>query len=120
MENKVVDRLTKLQEHVNRYNQLYSQLKEDIRPIKRQSISIQLRNSKKRIHGLMREIKSMVNAPILEITYNIADSTYHARLANMSKSEATTLLEVISQSYGYNIKILEIREIPTFLCDGKL
>ena len=40
MENKVVDRLTKLQEHVNRYNQLYSQLKEDIRPIKRQSISI--------------------------------------------------------------------------------
>ena len=120
MENKVVDRLTKLQEHVNRYNQLYSQLKEDIRPIKRQSISIQLHNSKKRIHGLMREIKSMVNAPILEITYNIADSTYHARLANMNHSEAISLLNEIAKSQGYNIQILEIKEITTFLCDGKL
>ena len=120
MENKVVDRLTKLQEHINRYNQLYSQLKGDIRPIQRQSIGIQLRNSKKRIYSLINEVKAMVNATILEITYNIDNSTYHARLANMSKSEATTLLNVISQLYGYDIKILEIREIPTFLCEGKL
>ena len=120
MENKIVDRLTKLQEHIDRYKQLYSQLKECIQPVKRQSLSIQLRVSKKRIYGLTNEIKALINAPILEITYKIADITYHARLANMSKSEATTLLNVISQLYGYDIKILEIREIPTFLCDGKL
>ena len=120
MENKIVDRLTKLQEHIDRYKQLYSQLKECIQPVKRQSLSIQLRSSKKRIDGLTNEVKAMINAPILEITYSIADITYHARLANMNNSEAIFLLNVMAQSQGYNIEILEIKEIPTFLCDGKL
>ena len=120
MENKVIDRLTKLQEHIDRYKQLYTQLKECIKPIKRQCLSIQLSNSKKRIDGLMNEVKAMINAHILEITYKIADITYHARLANMNKSEAIFLLNVMAQSQGYNIEILEINEIPTFLCDGKL
>ena len=120
MENKVIDRLTKLQEHLDRYKQLYSKLATCIKPIERQSLSIQLKNSKKRINGLMNEIKAMINAPILEITYKIADITYHARLANMNNSEAIFLLNVMAQSQGYNIEILEIKEIPTFLCDGKL
>ena len=64
MENKIVDRLTKLQEHIDRYKQLYSQLKECIQPVKRQSLSIQLRVSKKRIYGLTNEIKALINAPI--------------------------------------------------------
>ena len=120
MENKIVDRLTKLQEHIDRYKQLYSQLKECIQPVKRQSLSIQLSNSKKRIDGLTNEVKAMINAPILEITYKIADIIYHARLANMNNSEAIFLLNVMAQSQGYNIEILEIKEISTFLCDGKL
>ena len=120
MENKVIDRLTKLQEHIDRYKQLYTQLKYTHPVSNRQSLSIQLRNSKKRINGLMNEIKAMINTPILEITYRIADSTYHARLANMNDSEAIFLLNVMAQSQGYNIEILEIKEIPTFLCDGKL
>lgn len=120
MENKVIHRLTKLQEHLDRYKQLYSKLSTCIQPIERQSLSIQLNNSKKRINGLMSEIKAMIKAPILEISYKIADSTYHARLANMNNSEAIFLLNVMAQSQGYNIEILEIKEIPTFLCDGKL
>ena len=119
MENKIIDRLTKLQDHIDRYKQLYYQLKECIQPVKRQSLSIQLRSSKKRIDGLINEVKAMINAPILEITYKIADITYHARLANMNNSEAV-FLNVMAQSQGYNIEILEIKEIPTFLCDGKL
>lgn len=115
-----MDRLTKLQEHINRYKQLYTQLNKCIQPSKRQPLSIQLRNSKKRINGLIDDITAMINTPILEITYKIADSTYHARLANMNDSEATFLLYVMAQSQGYNIEILEIKEIPTFLCDGKL
>lgn len=115
-----MDRLTKLQEHINRYKQLYTQLNECIQSSKRQPLSIQLRNSKKRINGLIDDITAMINTPILEITYKIADSTYHARLANMNDSEATFLLYVMAQSQGYNIEILEIKEIPTFLCDGKL
>lgn len=120
MENKVINRLTKLQEHLDRYKQLYSKLSSCIQPVEKQSLSIQLRSSKKRINGLVNEIQTMINAPILEITYKIADSTYHARLANMNDSEATFLLYVIAKSQGYNIEILEIKEIPTFLCDGKL
>ena len=120
MENKIVDRLTKLQEHIDRYKQLYSQLKGCIQPVKRQSLSIQLRISKKRIYSLINEIKALINAPILGIAYKIADITYHARLANMNNSEAVFLLNVMAQSQGYNIEILEIKEVPTFLCDGKL
>lgn len=120
MENKVIDRLTKLQEHLNRYKQIQSKLSDCIHPVERQSLSIQLNNSKKRINSLIDTIKAMINVPILEITYRIDNRMYHARLANMNHSEAIFLLNEVAKSRGYNIEILEIKEIPTFLCDGKL
>lgn len=120
MENKLINRLTKLQEHIERYKQLLSQLDTETRPGYRQPIFLQLSASKKRIGMLKSEIQSMVYAPILEITYSISGYTYHARLANINKSEATGLIDMLAKSQGQVVNFLEIKEIPTFLCDSKL
>jgi hypothetical protein len=120
MENKIINRLTKLQEHIQRYNQLLSQLDKEIKPSLRQPLILQLSASKKRIGMLKAEIHSLVHAPILEITYQISGNTYYARLTNVSKSEATGLINMLAQLNGQTVNFLEIKEITTFLCESKL
>lgn len=120
MENKFINRLTKLQEHIQRYNKLLSQLNRETRPSIRQPLIYQLSITKKRIGMLKAEIHSIVHAPIIEISYEIAHTIYHARLANMGKSEAMGLISLLAQSNGQTVNFLEVREIPTFLCESKL
>lgn len=120
MENNIISRLTKLQEHIQRYNQLLSQLNKETKSSFRQSLILQLSSTKKRIERLKTEIQSIVYAPIIEITYGVSDNIYHARLANMSKSEAMGLINLLAQSKGQTVNFLEVREIPTFLCESKL
>lgn len=120
MENRFINRLTKLQEYLKRYQQLLSQLNKETRPGYRQPLILQLSTSKKRIGMIKSELQGIIYAPILEITYRISGYIYHARLANVNRSEATCLIEMLAKSQGQAVDFLEIKEIPTFLCDSKL
>lgn len=120
MEHKIVNQLTKLQEHIKRYEGMLYRYNRETRPNIRQSLRLLIQSTNKRIKQLQEEIHSTVYAPIIEVTYDVSGTIHYARITNVSRLEATDLIRLMAQSKGKTVNILEIREIPTFLCESKL
>lgn len=120
MENKIIYQLTRLQEHYNRCHSLQNKLSSGVKRAEEQSLRIQLKTSKTRINTLLNDIRDSLNRPVIEARYLLNDQLYYARLTNTTRAEFELLLNTLSSTKGYKIEILEIKEIPTFLCKSKL
>lgn len=71
-------------------------------------------------------IKNKLKSTVVKVKYrwdcvlNDTKGEDEALLANLSKKEAEDILRIALQLKGYNIEILEINEISTFISKGKL
>lgn len=81
------------------------------------SYRIQINNVRRDIAHDIILLKQRAFSSILEVTYIIKSKEYLARFTNISSEEATLILQA---QFGQNVKILEIKEISTFLNKPKL
>lgn len=85
----------------------------------RQTI-IDLKLTENRFKHKNTSLLNKLLASIIEVKYQIGNETYFSRITNISKDEVPYMFEFISSLYNINIKVLEIREIPTFIKSSKL
>lgn len=90
------------------------------RPGQYRQTLIDLKLTKSRFKHKNTSLINKLLAGIIEVKYQIEDEIYFSRITNISKDEVPYLFEFISSVYNINIKVLEIKEIPTFIKSSKL
>ena len=114
------DRIIRLQEHINRYKQLVAEDDGNLTTGKLQQLSLQVKAEKSRIKALQKEIRDIINTPILEVTYASYDKRMKVILANITEEDIRTLFNLINVMNKEPIRILEIRQIPNFIEEVQL
>lgn len=117
-----------LKSDLNRIIDLYQQgirLKETLskvhnKPGLYRKYLLDLNSNKSRFKHNTQKLLSRIQSSIITVEYSIGDQIFFSRLTNLSKEDVPDLFEFIATLYGLNIKILEIKEIPTFLKSPKL
>lgn len=91
-----------------------------------QKYQVHLRNLLKKRNFLLNLFKGKIQGNVIRIRYKYQTKDTkeykedEALLVNLTKEEAKEILTLGFSIKGYNIEILEIIEIPTFLSKGKL
>lgn len=84
------------------------------------------RNQSQRIHtqalinrskSLKKELENKIFSNIYKITYLTNKDTHiqEAILTNVNENEAKKIMQIWAKTYNVEIKILEIKKIPTFI-----
>ena len=84
------------------------------------------RNQSQRIHtqalinrskSLKKELENKIFSNIYKITYLTNKDTHiqEATLTNVNENEAKKIMQIWAKTYNVEIKILEIKKIPTFI-----
>lgn len=123
MVNSLVGKLTKLHYLLNKYNNLIKVCSDKSGNISKgllQQSRVELNFTKQSIRRYKNDINNLVNTKIYLITYTLDKTLFHARLANMSEGDVNVVLQAFAKTLGKELKILEIKELPTFICDCKL
>lgn len=90
------------------------------KPGKAQPLDIEASQIRRNIKAKLDDLNDTMLSSILEISYEYEGIKKYARLTNLSKYEASVILPEIFKLNGYEVKILEIKEIQTFLFRDEL
>lgn len=101
--NQIISDLVKLQ---NSYNNNLSNAR-------MASINRSIAFNKHKLRSYLSKLDKLGNGNIIEITYIIEGEKYKGIFTNIKKSDIVLLLKFRSQMVSKEIKILEIKDIPT-------
>ena len=82
-----------------------------------QSINLQLRNAKRKLYELRKELEAKIKGEIILVSYEFDGQTLSGRFVNLSDSEIEFLYRNLSIWSGKEIRILNIERLPTYLSD---
>lgn len=124
--NYIITQLKLIQDQINLENVKYTgYLKSNLRG-KAQASQVHLKNLLKKRNSLLNLFRDKLLGKVIQIRYRYQSKDTgiykedQALLVNLSKEEAKEILTWGFMRKGYNIEILEIVEIQTFLSKGKL
>lgn len=96
----------------------------DISESRKQTLRLSIKNTKNRINSLEKEIKNYILGEIYEVSYRFnyknegfSHKVLHARLTNLQEDEIHTIFDIFAEVFEANIEILEIKKLPTYICD---
>ena len=124
--NYIITQLKLIQDQINLENVKYTgYLKSNLRG-KAQASHVHLKNLLKKRNFLLNLFRGKIQGNVIRIRYKYQTKDTkeykedEALLVNLTKEEAKEVLTLGFSLKGYNIEILEIIEILTFLSKGKL
>lgn len=82
--------------------------------------TLDLRSNHHRFKYKTQELLNRLLSPVVSVKYSLNKEIYYSRLTNILPDEVPTLFEFLSSVYNADIKILEIKEIPTYIKSSKL
>lgn len=80
-----------------------------------QSLNLQLREAKRKLYQLRKELEARIKGEIVLVTYEIDGEVLYGRFVNLSDSEVEFLYHNLSVWLGKEIKILRIERQGTFI-----
>lgn len=75
---------------------------------------------KRKLYSLSQRVKDILNNPVLEVNYIWRDETKTSIFSGLTEKEISDYLHTCALVKGVELKILEIKEIPTFNSDSLL
>lgn len=75
---------------------------------------------KRKLYSLSQRVKDILNNPVLEVNYIWGDKTKTSIFSGLTQKEIADYLHTCAMVKGVELKILEIKEIPTFNSDSFL
>lgn len=76
---------------------------------------------KRKAYGIKKDLKDLLQSrKIFEFEYTLNNLSHKGRLVVSSSKEIEDYLHFMSITQGYELKILEIKEIPTFISESPL
>lgn len=82
---------------------------------KYQSISLHIKYLKRKLSGISRSLKNLIQGTRTEVKFQLGSDLYEASFNNLSEQDIRDVLEVISLSNQAELKILEIKENQTYI-----
>lgn len=73
-----------------------------------------IRYQKRKLYSLSQRVKDILNNPILEVKYIWENETKTSIFSGLTQREISDYLHTCAMVKGIELKILEIKEIPTF------
>jgi hypothetical protein len=73
-----------------------------------------IRYQKRKLYSLSQRVKDILNNPILEVKYIWGNETKTSIFSGLTQREISDYLHTCAMVKGIELKILEIKEIPTF------
>jgi len=121
MEKTVTEKLDRLKQNfdiLQNYQLYLLSHSTDISESKKQTLRLSIKNTKDRIKSLKKDIKNYIFGDIYEVSYRLNNSkVLHARLTNLQEDEVHMILDLFAGVFEANVEILEIRKLPTYICD---
>lgn len=90
-----------------------------IRSSQLQSLNLQLRNAKRRLYELRKEVETKVKGEIIIVTCEVDGILSYGRFVNLSNEEIEYLYHHLSLWSCKDIKILDIKRLPTYFLNSK-
>lgn len=75
---------------------------------------------KRKLYSLSQRVKDILNNPVLEVKYIWGNETKTSIFSGLTQREISDYLHTCAMVKGIELKILEIKEIPTFNSDSFL
>lgn len=75
---------------------------------------------KRKLYSLSQRVKDILNNPVLEVKYIWGNETKTSIFSGLTQREISDYLHTCAMVKGIELKILEIKEIPTFNPDSFL
>lgn len=75
---------------------------------------------KRKLYSLSQRVKEILNNPVLEVNYVWKGDSKTSIFSGLTKNEISDYLQTYAMIKGVELKILEIKEIPTFNSDSLL
>jgi len=75
---------------------------------------------KENFNSLSQRVKDILNNPVLEVKYIWENETKTSIFSGLTQREISDYLHTCAMVKGVELKILEIKEIPTFNSDSFL
>lgn len=82
---------------------------------KYQSLSLHIKYLKRKLSGISRSLKNLIQGTRTEVKFQLGSDLYEASFNNLSEQDIRDVLEVISLSNQAELKILEIKENQTYI-----
>lgn len=105
-------KIIRLRDTIERFRDLYNQVKVYQTPGKRQYLIKSLQAVNKNISHQLSSIRSHISGNFYIITYSEGDKKYRISFMNCTKEEAISLTKAFS--YSHDPCILEIQELTAF------
>lgn len=113
----ILDKLAYTLKESQRSQELEIKYLKDKKYSRNQSQRIHTQALIKRSKSLKKELENKIFSNIYKITY-LTDKDTHiqeAILTNVNENEARKIMQIWAKTYNVEIKILEIKKIPTFI-----
>lgn len=113
----ILDKLAYTLKESQRSRELEVKYLKDKKYSRNQSQRIHTQALIKRSKSLKKELEHKIFSNIYKITY-LTDKDTHiqeAILTNVNENEARKIMQIWAKTYNVEIKILEIKKIPTFI-----
>lgn len=79
-----------------------------------------IRYQKRKLHSLSQKVEDILKNPLLEVKYIWGNETKTSIFSGLTQREIPDYLHTCAMVKGIELKILEIKEIPTFNPDSLL